>query len=237
VTESSPLLNATKPGEVVRATGLWLAEQLRSEGFAWLHPTSTLCRASGAWTEQISLQSSTRNRTGKQISVGLHVVVRDGELRSWRQAHPDLVLCDSDWLVGQPLGYVSGRANGYFYGSYEDGVVDLLDPAARLRTLSALVALVRSSVLPWFGETADPAQMLRAPAVTLQAGSSSIVEWLASRDRRDLIEPLVDRILSAQPGMRDDYQRGRELAHRGHRPSTTDRGEALGWSTVRLSLA
>ncbi|MET8307856.1 hypothetical protein [Micromonospora sp. NPDC005173] len=107
--------------------------------------------------EQIVLQGSTRNRAGKNLLISLQLVVRDHALLRWRQAHPAVVLRDIDWLVGHPLGYVAGRANGYVYGSYEDGIMDLLDPDGRPAKLAAVGDMIQNSVLPWLAETAQRA--------------------------------------------------------------------------------
>ncbi|MDH6465639.1 hypothetical protein M2302_005841 [Micromonospora sp. A200] len=180
---------------------------------------TTLERSVAGRVEQIVLQGSTRNRAGKQLLISLQLVVRDRGLLRWRQAHPAVVLRDSDWLVGHPLGYVAGRANGYVYGSYEDGIIDLLDPIDRPGTLAAVGETVQRSVLPWLEETAQPDLMVAAPAITLRVGGSSIIEWLASRARADLIDDLVRSVVDWQPGVRDGVERGRQMARDGQRPS------------------
>ncbi|MGR6321311.1 hypothetical protein Q2K19_19205 [Micromonospora soli] len=185
--------------------------------------------------EQVFLQGSTRNRAGKQLLISLQLVVRDHGLLRWRQAHPAVVLRDTDWLVGHPLGYVAGRANGYVYGSYEDGVIDLLEPDNRPHKLSAVSETVQNSVLPWLEETAQPDFMVAAPSITLGVGGSSIIEWLASCGRSDLIGDVVRRVIDSQPGVRDGIERGRQMARDGQRPSSGDQAEALGWSAESLA--
>lgn len=161
--------------------------------------------------------------------------MRDNGLLRWRQAHPAVVLRETDWLVGHPLGYVAGRANGYVYGSYEDGVVDLLDPVGRPGKLAAVSETVHNSVLPWLEETAQPDLMVAAPSITLRVGGSSIIEWLASRGRTDLLDDVVRRVVDSQSGVRDGVERGRQMAREGQRPSSGDQAEALGWSAESLA--
>ncbi|MGV9809484.1 hypothetical protein [Micromonospora chersina] len=186
--------------------------------------------------EQVVFQSSTRNRAGKQLLISLQLVVRERGLLRWRRAHPTVVLRDiDDWLVGHPLGYVAGRANGYVYGSYEDGVIDLLDGVDRPGNLAAVGETVQNSVLPWLEETAQPDLMVAAPTITLRAGGSSIIEWFASCGRADLIDDVVRRVVDSQPGIRDGVERGRQMARDGQRPSSGDQAEALGWSAESLA--
>ncbi|MFG2059353.1 hypothetical protein ACGFI9_35615 [Micromonospora sp. NPDC048930] len=229
------LQTATRPGDVVQAAGRWLGEDLALCGFRWLASTATLQRSLGERVEQIVLQGSTRNRAGKQLLVSLQVVVRDRALLRWQRAHPEVALSGTDWLVGHPLGYVAGRVNGCVYGCYDDGVFDLLDPAGRPATVAAVSAVIRHSVLPWLEETARPDLMMAAPSITLELGGSSILEWLASQGRTDLINQVVNRVVSSRPGMRDRVERGGQLAQRGQWPSPDDRAEALGWSAEMLT--
>jgi hypothetical protein len=235
VTTALTLQTATRPCDVVRVAGSWLGEDLASCGFRWLASTTTLQRSLDERVEQIVVQGSTRNRAGKQLLVSLQVVVRDRALLRWRRAHPEVALGGTDWLVGHPLGYVAGRANGYVYGCYEDGVFDLLDPAGRPATVAAVSAVIRHSVLPWLEETARPDLMVAAPSITLELGGSSITEWLASQRRTDLINQVVNRVVTSRPGMRDRVERGGQLARREQWPSADDRAEALGWSAEMLT--
>jgi hypothetical protein len=235
VIESTVLQAAEKPADVVQAAGRWLADQLGLADFGWRRSDCVLQRVIGERTEQIALRGATRNRAGRQMLVELLLVVRDGDLKRWRAAHPDVVLRDDDWLVGHPLGYVAGRANGYTYGSYEHGVLDLLDPARRVDVLTSIHAVIRDAIRPWFAETAAPESMLTAPSITLRTGGNSILEWLACHGRADLVEPMVDQILASQPGWREGYQQGWLMARDAQRPSVMEPAAQLGWSAVALT--
>ncbi len=224
-----------KPAEVVQAAGRWLADQTGLVDFAWRRSDCVLQRVIDERTEQIVLRGSTRNRAGRQLLVELLLVVRDQDLKRWRAAHPDVVLRDDDWVVGHPLGHVAGRANGYTYGSYEHGVLDLLDRARRVDVLTSMHTVIRDAIRPWFAETAAPESMLTAPSITLRTGGQSILEWLACHGRADLVEPMVSRILATQPGWRDGYQQGCLMARDGQRPSVVEPAAQLGWSAVALT--
>jgi hypothetical protein len=234
VADALSLLEASSPRDVLQAAGEWLADQLAESGFVWARGKSSLQRRIGRRTEEIHLQGATETRTGKMIEVRMQVVVWDRDLRDWRRANPGIALRQNEWLVGHPLGYVAHRRNGYVYGDYSDGVVSFLDPDVRAATIVAVGAVIRDAVLPWFVDTAAPESMALAPEVTLGLAGSSVLEWLASRDRVDLIPPTAQRLLELRPGMRAGYDQGIRLAREGRRPPNTDGAQQLGWSVATL---
>jgi hypothetical protein len=223
------LVEASSPRDVLRAAGERLAEQLAESGFVWIGGMCCLQRAVGRRTEEIHLQGAGRNRAGKMIEVSMQVLVRDRDLEDWRRANPAAALRNDDWLVGHPLGYVAGRANGYVYGDYSDGVVSLLDPDARMASVAAVVAKIREGVLPWFADTAMPESMAHAPNVTLKLAGTSVLEWFASRNRADLIAPTAHRMLELYPDLTQGYEQGMRLAREGQRPPDGDKAQQLGW--------
>jgi hypothetical protein len=79
----------------------------------------------------VHLQPNGHNRKGTFVKVGTMLNVREPALARWRRAHPDRVMSFSDFVCGHPLGYASGRANGYLYGQSQDGDINLTDPALR----------------------------------------------------------------------------------------------------------
>lgn len=129
------------------------------------------------------------------LNISLHLLACDSTLHAWRAGHTDAVLHHDDILIAQPLGYVCGRAHGYVYGSWEDGVLDLAEPEQRAARLTATISMLRNSILPWFAETADPetlvttapASTISTSASTISTSASSIIEWLASLNQRNLI--------------------------------------------------
>ncbi|MCW6005244.1 hypothetical protein K1W54_11715 [Micromonospora sp. CPCC 205371] len=104
--------------------------------------------------------------------------------------HPGLVAAatDRDLVCAHLLGYAAGRANGYLYGDAADGDLHLTDPASRERTMTALVAIVREGVLPWFAEASDPDTIVTSRAADYTSDPVAIAEWLASRERLDLVD-------------------------------------------------
>ncbi|QLQ40122.1 hypothetical protein [Micromonospora robiginosa] len=125
------LVSARRPRDVVDAAGAWIGDALAADGFGWLKAVRSVQRQAGALVQQIVLQPSSHNRADRLITISTHVSVRDPGLRQWRLANAGLVVppSDGDVVCGHPLGYASGRANGYRYGDAQDG------DGARLRGL------------------------------------------------------------------------------------------------------
>jgi hypothetical protein len=62
--------------------------------------------------------------------------------------------------------------------------------------------------------------------------ASRIIEWLASLNRRNLIEPLVERLLADNPKLSEGVNRGRQLASQAERPSGGDTAAQIGWAAA-----
>jgi hypothetical protein len=237
------LVDLALPREVVRAAGVWIADRLRPDGFVWLPSQLTLQRSLGTLRHQIHMQPSKYNRRGGPVTVQTMLNVRDTALRRWGRLHQDLVLVEGDYVCGHPLGYGAGRANGYLYGEYEDGEIDLSVPAERERRLAAFVRMVREAVLPWFVEASDPDLILSSRAADKTSEPERIVGWLASRGRVDLVPAFAERYLRRHPGWADGYAHGATLAARGRRPGPADHPAArppgrpaarLGWAVAQI---
>ena len=229
---------ALAPRDVVLTAGDWIGEQFREDGFKWLPRGLTLQRSVGDLRHQIHFQPSKYNRRGGSIKVQTMLNVRDVALRRWRQTNPDLVIQQGDYVCGHFLGYASGRANGYLYGDYEDGEIDLTNPSERERHLSAWASTVREAVLPWFAEASDPDLIIGSRAAEETAAPACIVEWLASRNRTDLVTAFLDRYLERHSAWADGAGRGATLAAAGQRPeSTSDWAVELGWVAARVTAA
>ena len=190
------------------AAGIWLGTALEADGFQWMSRSLRLQRRLGTLRHQLHIQPSKYNRTGKLVKVSTILNVRDSRLSIWRRAHPDLVVNDGDFVCGHLLGYASGRANGYFYGSPEDGDIDLTDPLDREAQLQTFVAMLRNSVLPWYAEASEPELIVTSRAGDCTNDPVSIVEWLASRSRSDLITAYADRYRAHDPRADDAYFEG-----------------------------
>jgi hypothetical protein len=179
--------------------------QLQVEGFGWIAMASRLQRTAEALLHQVHVQPSKYNRTGKLLKIGTMLNVRDPALPRWRRRHPELVHSNDDYVCGHLLGYASGRANGFVYGEPADGDVDLTDPATREDRLRRFVAMFRNSVVPWFAEASEPESIVASRAGEYTNRPVSVVEWLASRGRPDLIISYADRYLSRNSWAREPF--------------------------------
>ena len=154
-------------------------------------------------------------------------------------AHPHLVVppADSDVVCGHLLGYASGRANGYLYGDAHDGNIDLTEPAQRPARLIQFAGMVQQAVLPWFAEAAEPDLI-----VISRAGDYSlpftVMEWLASRNRLDLVRSYGQRYLARHPGSEPRFAQGSTAAAAGQPcPPVNDLAVVAGWSSTMLITA
>ncbi|MFG2040004.1 hypothetical protein [Dactylosporangium sp. NPDC048998] len=192
------LTTATRPRDVVNAAGAWLGAALAAEGFRWLPRRRRLEREAGGLLHRISLAPSAYNRTGSSIEVTTYVSVHDPALRARRGGDDDLV-------CGHALGYTAGRANGYVYGDFTDGQLQLADPVLRLGVLERFAATVREGVLPWFAEASDVETVVGSFAGDHTANPEALVDWLASRGRPDLVAAYGARYLARHPGREEGW--------------------------------
>ncbi len=226
------------PRDVVAAAGAWLGAALESDGFQWMPTSLRLQRRLGTLRHQLHIQPSKYNRRGKLVKVSTILNVRDSTLSTWRTAHPDLVVNDGDFVCGHLLGYASGRANGYFYGSPEDGEIDLTDPLDREAQLQTFLAMLRNSVLPWYAEASEPELIVTSRAGDCTNDPVSIVEWLACRNRSDLITAYADRYRAHNPRADDAYFEGVAAARSAQLNPGRQMGNlatALGWTVTMLT--
>jgi hypothetical protein len=233
------LVSARRPSDVVDAAGAWIGNTLTAHGFRWLATRRSVQRVVGGLVQEIVLQPSSSNRVGKVISISTHVSVRDPELRLWRMARRHLVVppSESDLVCGHLLGYASGRANGYLYGDARDGDLDLTEPAVRAERLARFVDMVQLAVLPWFAEACEPDSI-----VVSRAGDYSlpftVMEWLASRNRLDLVRGYAERYLSRHADTQQRFARGSLAASAGRpSPPVDDLAAVAGWSITMLTQA
>jgi len=226
-----------KPRHVVTAAGRWLGDELAPSGFRWLRGSSRLERRASTLVQQIHIQPSRHNRAGLLVKVGTMLNVRDPDLLGWRRQHPDLVVHPAnDFVCGHLLGYASGRANGRFYGDATDGDIDLTDPSQRVSRLAAFAAMLREAVLPWFDEASDPDLIVTSRAGDHTNSPVALVEWLASRNRTDLIDPYARRYLARHPWADGAYRAGAAAAGQHLPPPLTGNfAAALGWSATTLT--
>jgi hypothetical protein len=238
VVTDQELLVAGRPRDVVGVAGSWIAGALAAHGFHWLAKTRVIQRRVGGLLHEIALRPSSYNRAGKLIAVCTYVGVRDPALRRWRLMHPHLVAPPGhhDFVCGHLLGYASGRANGYLYGDAEDGDIDLTEPAERPSHLQRFVAMVREGVLPWFAEASDPDSIVDSRAGDYTNNPVALMEWLAYRDRVDLVHRYAERYRSRHPGTHQRWADAAATADAGRpSPHGADLVTAMGWSAARLT--
>lgn len=228
----------TRPSDVVAAAGDWLGAALASYGFVWMPRTRRLQRQVGTLIHQLHLQPKRWNRQGQTIEVGTILNVRDPALKAWRNANADRVRQPiDDFVCGHLLGYASGRANGFLYGSAEDGDIDLTDAAQRERRLEKFTGMLREAVLPWFDEASDPELIVTSRAADCTNNPVALLEWLASRDRLDLIDQYVRRQLNPEPATLSAFEEGAAKARAGVPYAEIPGGNLaveLGWSVTIL---
>jgi hypothetical protein len=236
VVEMSELVEAQAPREVVSAAGLWLAGELGPDGFAWSSSQLRLQRSWAGLHHQVHLQPSKYNRRGGPITVLAMLNVRDPALARWRRSHPNVAVGAGDFVCGHLLGYASGRANGYLYGDASDGVLDLGDPAGRVSQLVAWLGMVREGVLPWFTEASDPDLAVRSRAGECTNSPASLVEWLASRDRLDLVPDYLDWYVTKHPWASEPIEQARRASSQGVPLDSLAANSAatLGWVAARV---
>ncbi|MEV4623351.1 hypothetical protein AB0J74_32160 [Asanoa sp. NPDC049573] len=221
---------------MVLAAGAWLGEALASDGFRWTPSKLRLQRNVDGLKHQVHVQPRPYNRTGECVEVGTILNVRDRALARWRQANPDRVISGGDAVCGHQLGYAAGRSDGRLYGDVSDGDIDLTDPAQREQRLQRFVSMFREAILPWFAEASEPGLIVGSRAGDHTNDPTSVVEWLASRDRPDLIAAYAQRYLSRIADADESYAKGVAMARSGQSsPSTTNQATALGWSVTRLT--
>ncbi|MDG6104105.1 hypothetical protein Daura_12295 [Dactylosporangium aurantiacum] len=232
------LAAARRPADVVTAAGVHLGALLAGTGFVWSTRRRNLTRAEGNLTHEIPFQPSSLNRTDGTVTVSTFLILRDAGLTGWRRAHPGHCLLPEpdDWAIGHPLGYAAGRANGYVYGDFTDGELDLTAPAGRAETLAGFAAVVRDAAMPWFAEAGDPDLAVVSAPGDRTNSPSALVEWLASRGRPDLVEVYLDRFLRRNPACGERIRLGRKIAGAGGHPLPAhgmDQAVCLGWSAAR----
>jgi hypothetical protein len=231
--------SSSRPADVLAAAGDWLGAALAPRLFVWMPGSKRLQRRVGTLVHQVHLQPYRWNREGQAIAVGTRLNVREPALRRWRNANLDRVRTPvDDFVCGHLLGYASGRANGDVYGEAADGDINLTDPAERGPRLQAFVAMFREAVLPWFDEASDPDLIVTSRAGDCTNDPVALTEWLASRNRLDLVSLYAHRRLSRAPGTQSSYGRGVSKA-RSEVPFIDLNGshaaELLGWSVTRLT--
>lgn len=233
------LTAAVQPKAVVIAAGEWLGRALEPDGFRWIPSRMRLERRIGILVHQVHLQASRYNRADQMVRVGTMLNLRDGVLRKWRRGNQEFVVPPADdFVCGHLLGYASGRAGGYLYGTAPDGDIDLTDPVMRRQRLETFVDMFRQAVLPWFGEASDPERIATSRAGDCTNRPSALVEWLASRDHGAQIGTYINRYLARNPGAQQRYETGRAKGEAGLSHAELqggDMAEELGWSVSKLT--
>jgi len=110
---------------------------------------------------------------------------------------------------------LGGDAEPTLYGDAQNGDIDLTDPAQRDAGLQRLVSMFREAVLPWFDEASDPELIVTSRAGDCTNDPVSVVEWLASRHRSDLIGTYVQGHVARHGGADQFYDDGVQAGQAG----------------------
>lgn len=127
----------------------------------------------------ITLQSSRYNRADESVEVFAIVSIHSKRIAAWRMKNA-AVVGGATGLAAEPLDTVCTNGLGYTFGTWSDGVFDLLrpgDPAARSE------AIVRHAV-PWFDSADEPTTFVHSsPTAVRSINAHSLLEWLLSLER------------------------------------------------------
>ncbi|MEH1130289.1 hypothetical protein, partial [Micromonospora sp. CPCC 206061] len=115
-------------------------------------------------------------------------------------------------------------------------------PTADIRSpaTSTAVRICRTEghegVLPWFAEASDPDTIVTSRAADYTNDPVAIVEWLASRNRLDLVDGYGRRSSARHPGTGDRRDRGAAAARNGDpNPNNGDLVMSMGWAIAALT--
>jgi hypothetical protein len=226
------LVELEKPGEVIEAAGLWMADQFSSDGFVWNKSRKTLERNDSGRRERLRFEGSRWNKAGILIEVSAAALdVSDQRLRHWRRANPGLTVERSD-RVDDIVCWSS------FYDMSRTPHAILTRADTRVARLGAFCDHLRETAMPWFRGTREPAQLARAVPDALLAPfafAQDLLEFLVSRDEREQARLLIERVLALDPGRQAAFAEGQELARCGERPRWHT-PPTLGWSSFVLEL-
>jgi hypothetical protein len=93
-------------------------------------------------------------------------------------------------------------------------------------------------VLPWFTEASAAYMVVASRAGDYTNDPVALVEWLASRDRPDLVDAYARRYLARNVGAEQPYTEGVAAADRGQPDPgrwMVNTATALGWSVTKLT--
>jgi hypothetical protein len=226
------LVGAARPQDVFLASGELMAHLLKSEGFRWLKSKTRLVRRADSRLEEIRLEPSRWNRTGKLVEFGVTSLrVYDDRLMRWRRSHPELT-------VKRPPG-VAGIvcATSIHLVSLECQAI-VTYPEGRAVEIDRICRHIQEVVLPWFQASSDPATVATAvPDLLLHSTgfAQDLLEFLVSSDRQDQAVLLMRRVQAIGDSYSAGFAEGRDLAAAGGRPKWHT-PQAVGWSSYMLDL-
>lgn len=224
------LTQLEKPAEIVQTGAACLAEML--DGFAWVSSRQSLERRGSGRREVITLEKSKWNRSGHLVQfIVASLTVFDDGLGAWRRANRDLT-------VDRPESVEAIVCACSFLDMSSEYAVVLTRPEERWSRLEQCAAHLRDTALPWFADSADPAQVARtAPDALLTAWgfAQDLIEFLVSSGHHAQACELWERVQGRNPANQQAFAAGQVMARAGERPRWHT-PEALGWSAAVLRL-
>lgn len=210
---------AEKPRQVFLAACETVASTFVPNGFRYSRSKQAFQSNVGAFSYQISFQSSHNNIAGQHVVMWMHANVRCSQLASWRSQQPNPLRRD-DWVAG---GMIHLLTNEHAMIEWE-----LADPRHREDTLADAIGFVRSVVLPYFGMFMEPsltiAEVMRRRISAFRIGDQ--IEFaLCFAEPRAALE-ILRRFVAERPDLHDQMRRAIDRVARNGLPDFPPTGYA-----------
>ncbi len=182
----------TPPAEVVLGGAHAFRDRLGGNWKVRRSPVS-LVRISGTGLRHtVVLQSNRYNRTDQSVEIFAMVNIRSKRLAAWRKDNPAAVV-DVIPVPGGPRDVVCENGLGYTFGTWSDGVFNLLRPG---HPQACWHALQRHAV-PWFESADVPLNFVRdSPRAVRSMNAHSLIEWLLSLGERSAAGDFAGRFVA-----------------------------------------
>ncbi len=135
------LLSLEPSKEVYKSACAQIANALLTLDFKYIKSKQRCIRKSGLFREEIYLQSSHFNTSGRHVQLWMHATVASDTLKEWRAAHVPAAMC-TDHVAG---GMVHRLGTNFALVQWE-----LADPADRDKTIADAIQFIHEHVLPYF---------------------------------------------------------------------------------------
>jgi hypothetical protein len=181
---------------------------------------------------RISFQSSHRNAPDKYVALWMYANVRSAKLKEWRgqQSHP---YRDDEWVAGGMVHVLRDKRPSIEW--------NLADRGTRVEVVESAINFIRSEVLPYFAQFADPALLVseltdrQIPAFEL----ASSVEFALCFGTREQARQILDRFSSQRQDLSGQIaQSSAAFQTKGFPPyHVTSYADQFAWVSVAYSLA